>query len=597
MSILASDPMKRTAFLLLLLACGNSAIVLGQQPAAPSQRGRQGGTVQPGREGGVADQGRGGRGAQPQGRQGGPARDRVPETGTASITGRVVSADTGAPVRRAEVQASIGGAPGPRAVLTDENGRFELRNLPAGRWMLRVAKTGFVPQQFGQRNPFTASEQVVLADRQQFIADFALTRGAAIMGRVYDEFGDPIANARVAALRFVTSANARRLVSAATSGPTDDTGAFRVYGLTAGEYYLAASLNSTAAVSGSLVSADGPVTYAPTYHPGTADIATAQRLTVRAGEEQSGIGLIVAPVRAVRLSGVVIGSAGTPINARITLESPVVADGAAGANKSAATAADGTFTIRGVPPGSYVLTATGRSASPNSPADVASMTLTVGGEDVAGLTLNATRGATISGTIAADNGTRVEFSGVRVTAPSMRAGGQGNQPRAQVTAAGAFEMSGLVGVHSLRFEQLPAGWAIKSVTANGVDVADTPMEFRGSNDVSVRVVLTNRLTELAGTIRSGNPLPRGATVVVFPDDPSKWTAVSRYLKTARAGETGQFTVRALPPAPNYLAIAIEYLENGEHLEPEFLQRVKARATRISLVEGEKKTLDLDLVTR
>ena len=596
MSILASDPMKRTAFLLLLLACGNSAIVLGQQPAAPSQRGRQGGTVQPGREGGAADQGRGGRGAQPQGRQGGPARDRVPETGTASITGRVVSVDTGAPVRRAEVQASIGGGPRPRAVLTDENGRFELRNLPAGRWMLRAAKTGFIPQQFGQRNPFTASEQIVLADRQQFTADFALTRGAAIMGRVYDEFGDPIANARVAALRFVSSANARRLVPAATSGPTDDTGAFRVYGLTAGEYYLAASLNSTAAVNGSLVSADGPVTYAPTYYPGTADIAAAQRLTVRAGEEQSGIGMIVAPVRAVRLSGTVTGSAGTPINARITLESQGVAEGA-GTNKSAATAADGTFTIPGVPPGAYVLTATGRSASPTTSAEVASMTITVGGEDVAGLALTATRGATISGTVAADNGTRLEVAGVRITAPSMRVGGQGNQPRAQVTAAGAFEMSGLVGVHSLRFEQLPAGWAIKSVTANGVDVTDTPMEFRGGNDVSVRVVLTNRLTELAGTIRSGSPLPRGVTGVVFPDDPSKWSAVSRYVRIARAGETGQFTVRGLPPATNYLALALEYLENGEHLEPEFLQRVKARAAHISLSEGEKKTLDLDLVPR
>src|SRR5688500_15054211 len=375
MSILASDPMKRTAFLLLLLACGNSAIVLGQQPAAPSQRGRQGGAVHPGRDGGAADQGRGGRGAKPQGCQGGPARDRVPETGTASITGRVVTVGTGAPVRRAEVQASIGGGPRPRAVLTDENGRFELRNLPAGRWMLRAAKTGFVPQQFGQRNPFTASDQIVLADRQQFTADFALTRGAAIMGRVYDEFGDPIANARVAALRFVSSANARRLVPAATSGPTDDTGAFRVYGLTAGEYYLAATLNSTAAVNGSLVSADGPVTYAPTYYPGTADIAAAQRLTVRAGEEQSGIGMIVAPVRAVRLSGTVTGSAGTPINARITLESQGVAEGA-GTNKSAATAADGTFTIPGVPPGAYVLTATGRSASPTTSAEVASMTIT-----------------------------------------------------------------------------------------------------------------------------------------------------------------------------------------------------------------------------
>src|SRR5687768_1497637 len=64
MSILAPEPMKRTALLLLLIACGGGAVVLGQEPATPSQRGRQGGAVQPGRQG-AADQGRGGRGAQP----------------------------------------------------------------------------------------------------------------------------------------------------------------------------------------------------------------------------------------------------------------------------------------------------------------------------------------------------------------------------------------------------------------------------------------------------------------------------------------------------------------------------------------------------
>jgi hypothetical protein len=325
--------MGRFALVILLLA-GDRSVFAAQRQDAPAPQGRQGGAAQPaGRQGG-AEQGRGGRGD--GGGRGAPARDRAPETGTASITGRVVSADSGAPIRRAEVQAALAGGPRARGVLTDENGRFALQNLPAGRWTVRAAKTGFVAQQFGQRNPFTAAEQIVLADKQQFTADFSLTRGAAIAGRVYDEFGDPIANARVAALRLALSANGRQLVPAGTSAPTDDTGAFRVFGLTAGDYYLAASLSSAAAANGSLVTAEGPVTYAPSYYPGTPDISAAQRLTVRAGEEQSGVGITLAPVRAVSVSGIVIGSAGTPINARLTLTSAAFANGATGIDKTAA---------------------------------------------------------------------------------------------------------------------------------------------------------------------------------------------------------------------------------------------------------------------
>ena len=587
--------MKRTAFfLLLLVACADGATVMGQRQGAPPQPGRQSGASPPAGQGAApparpAPQGRGGG-------RGAPVRDRAPSTGTASISGRVVVAGTGAPIRRAEVQASAGGNQPFRGVLTDENGRFELRDLPIGRWTVRAAKTGFLPQQFGQRNPFTASDPVVLAERQQFTADFALTRGGAITGRVHDEFGDPIASARVSALRLTSTANGRRLVGAGSSSITDDTGSFRIYGLSAGEYYVAANLTTTTA-NGLLTTAAGPVTYAPSYYPGTADIAAAQRVTLRAAEEQSGVTIALSPVRAVRVAGMVLGAAGAPIAARITLEHAPFADGGGSGSRSAGSTADGTFSIANVAPGTYVLRVAGRVTASNRLPEVAAVPLTVTGEDVAGLIVTTTHGAAISGSISAENGARVETSGIRVTAPPMSGSSQGSVPRAQVNPAGTFELSGLNGVHALRFEQVPTGWAIKSVTANGVEVADSAMEFLGSNQVAVRVILTDRLTELTGTIRSGNPLARGATVVVFPDDPAKWSAVSRYVRTARAGDDGQFTVRGLPPSPQYLAIALEYLENGEQLEPDFLQRMQARASRLSLSEGEKKTIDLDLVLR
>ena len=73
----------------------------------------------------------------PQGRGGGwfgGARDaRERPAGTAVIRGRVLTADTGTPVRRAQVRAVSANNRDTRLVTTDELGTFEFRDLPGGR--------------------------------------------------------------------------------------------------------------------------------------------------------------------------------------------------------------------------------------------------------------------------------------------------------------------------------------------------------------------------------------------------------------------------------------------------------------------------------
>ena len=61
---------------------------------------------------------------------GGP---RQMKTGTGRILGRVLASDSGAPIRRAQVRLT---APeiGVKTALTDADGRFEFRELPAGRF-------------------------------------------------------------------------------------------------------------------------------------------------------------------------------------------------------------------------------------------------------------------------------------------------------------------------------------------------------------------------------------------------------------------------------------------------------------------------------
>ena len=67
-------------------------------------------------------------------------------------------------------------------------------------------------------------------------------------------------------------------------------------------------------------------------------------------------------------------------------------------------------------------------------------------------------------------------------------------------------------------------------------------------------------------------------MVVFADDASRWKWPSRYVRVARADADGRFEIRALPPDQRYLATAIDYLEDGEEQDAQFLERLRNRAT-------------------
>ena len=135
---------------------------------------------------------------------------------TSSIQGHVTTADTGAPIRGAEVRLSMDGRFS-RLVTTNGEGRFEMRNLPAGTYKLIVSKTGFITLEFGQRRPFESASTITLGEGQSATGNVALIRGGAIFGRVLDQFGDPSVGTRVQVLRLADGR--RRPASAPASAP------------------------------------------------------------------------------------------------------------------------------------------------------------------------------------------------------------------------------------------------------------------------------------------------------------------------------------------------------------------------------------------
>lgn len=536
----------------------------------------------------------------PAGGRGGMVRGTLEEpTGSGAIKGRIVAAGTGAPIRRAQVRAVAAEARGNRLVSTDADGRFELRDLPAGRWQLTASKAGFVTLRFGQNRPFEAGRPIELGPGEVMERlEMALPRASAIVGRVSDEFGDPVAGARVQVLRYQTVQGTRRMTPVGVVDQSDDTGAFRLFGLMPGEYYVSASLRA--------IPVDEPggegAGYAPTYYPGTNNLAEAQPITLAVGQEQTNLNFALLPVRTVRVSGVVIDSTGGPLtNGNVSL---TTADGNAFGAGRGNIRGNGAFSMADVAPGTYTLTVGGgRGRQGGAALEVAQMPLTVGNQDITTLFISTTRGASLSGTVAAAPGSAgtLPSGGVQITTQSAspEPGGFGFGVRPGRVEEGAFTVTGLIGQRFVRVNGLSSSWMVHSMTLDGMDVTDTPLTFRPNEEIrGLRVLLTDRVTDLSGKVSAPDgSLSRDFSVVIFPDDEMKWTPGSRYLRSGRPDQDGVFKLRALPPEPRYLAVAVSYLEEGEGTDPRFLAQIRDRALRFSLNDGETRVLDLKLIER
>jgi hypothetical protein len=572
-----------TAFLLFVAAFLSSSAVLGQRGGGGGLRPID---ILPDGAGGGRAQIFRGRGDMPN--------------GTAVIRG-IVTSDTGIPVRRAQVRGSASGMPGGRVALTGADGRFELRDLPAGRWMVSASKPGFVTQRLGQRRPNETVPELQLADGQKVDgANFSLLRGGVITGRVQDDFGDPVAHARVTVQRRQMFEGARRLVPVGVTDETDDTGAFRLYGLAPGDYYVSARgrqnpLEQPGDTSG----------FAPTYYPGTGNVGEAQHVTVGAGEEAS-IAFSLLSVRLVRVSGTVVSQSGEVGGGNVQL---ISADGGGEGPLTALAGGiqnDGSFVISNVPTGSYVLNARsgiggrGRGAAARAGAEVeiGSLPLVVGESDVTGVAVTLTRGASIAGTVVKEGTAPITLSNLRVMARPMRNTPGRNVAASGVSATGSFQLSTLSGTIALRVENLPSEWTLKSIVVGSADVTDGAFDLRGTEQITnARIVISDRVSELNGTVSLGNQEAKGSTVIVFADDAALWTFPTRYVRMVRSDAEGRFTLRGLPPGATYLAAAVDYLEEGEWQDPEFLERLREPASRVALREGETKTVALQLLAR
>jgi hypothetical protein len=530
-----------------------------------------------------------------------PRDPRQPaQTGTSVIKGRVLAGDTGRPLRRAAITAT---APelgtDNRTVSTGLDGRYEIKDLPAGRYTIRVQRSGYLPLQYGQRRPLEAGKPLQLGDKQAAEnIDFTLPRTGVISGRVTDELGDPIANVSVFAMRSMWFEGQRKLVPA--SGPrtvTDDDGEYRIRALNPATYFVMAVSNDTWTQAAG--DRQDVMSYAPTYHPGAASASEARAVAVGVGQRLIGIDIALVPGRAARLAGIARDSQGRPlqnVNVEQSFRGPTGASFSSVGNASVLP--DGTFIVRDVPPGEYALnaSATGSAESVRQP-------IVVTGEDVDGIILTATSGWRISGQVIAEDGTappipreRLRVTGRMISWPFGRGTPGARNPSDDLVAEDwTFRTTALFGAAQIRVAGLPEGWGVKGIYREGRDITDTIEDLASGEELAgVQIVLTDRLSTVSGQLadQKGAPLGDG-TVLVFADDPQRWTDGSRWVASARPDQSGRYQFRGLP-AGAYLAIALEYVEEGIWNDAVYLDSIRHRAERFVLGDAATQTLALKI---
>lgn len=516
----------------------------------------------------------------------------------ATISGNVIDAVTGKPLKKVWIVArKLQDRQAPYGAVTNAEGNFTIKDLDAGRYTLSATRTGYVSQQYGQRTggrggmPLNAESGGEFKDIK-----FKLQPGGVIYGRMVDEDGEPVSNVQMMLMRYAYVEGEKRL-SPAQGARTDDRGEYRIFGLPTGKYYLSASVRGM--FGGEAVTGTGPAEegYAPIFYPGVTDLAQAQAIEVKAGNEERA-DLTFTPTRTYRVRGRLMdGKTGEPAkNANLSLmrKGQFFGFGFMGGFTAQVSPTDGKFEIRGVPPGSYTLTAfqwLGDGEGTSARLDVE-----VGDTDVDNVSMTTQPGRTFSGTLRLEGTPPADFKLTSLNVwlqspqgPSMYMG----PSRGAVKEDGTFQVKNLVEEdYAVRVSGLGPDMYVKSSKVGGDDVRETGFNPAKAKGNSLDIVVSTNAAQLDGVVtQDGNPFG-GARVVLVPEHTGRGKP-----EPARAGisdQQGKFVLRGIRPG-KYRLYAFEDFEPGAQDDPEYMKRFRNEGESIEFSEGGRATRTLKAI--
>ncbi len=522
---------------------------------------------------------------------------------TATVSGRVISAATGDPLKKAYVtiaKSDMGRRAQPYTALTKDDGLFEIPDIPAGQYRMTVNRNGFVRYLYGARN---ARQQqggaLTLAAGQKLTGlTVKLTPGAVITGRIVDQDGEAMSNVMVSVLRYTYMDNERRLAPAETA-MTNDLGEFRIFGLQPRSYYLSAQVRNGGGPGGRagfmmmFDGEEGDQSFGSVYYPGVNDVANANSIELRAGEEFRA-DMTIMPVRTFRVSGRVIDVNGEPAKEGMAMlisrNNATFMPAGMGQIGGGPGVRDGRFEIRGVAPGSYTLTAFVRGeemASAQTEVDVTE-------SNVENVNVSLSSAREIPGVlrIEGDNG-KLKASDFSLFFMPSRGGMFGGFANAQVKEDGSFVAKNLMlddYIVSVNLANQDA--YLKSIRAGGEELLYTGLNVARARP-PIEIIISTRAGSAEGTVKdSDSKAAQGALVVLIPEKPVRTRQGA--ARTASTDQNGYYKFRGLRPG-KYQLYALEDADDDEYQDANFSKRHADQATTIEVKESTVSTAELKLV--
>jgi 5-hydroxyisourate hydrolase-like protein (transthyretin family) len=525
------------------------------------------------------------------------------------ISGHVFRSDTGAPLNKTSVTllgaqqtAGFGQVEKTESVRTVQDGSYSFTDIGPGNYTLHFEKTGYVGQFYGQTGPLPVGSSIKVSPMQNLDnLDVHLNPAGVISGTIYDEDNEPLEGIQVSAIQLRYSKGGHQQEAPVTGTRTDDLGDFRLSGLTPGEYYVkTGGLTASSVIS---VGARGGLNYGSRYYAGAPSIESAQRVQVTSGAEARGIQISLTPEKLYNIAGTILDaseSAGQR-HYSVVATRDVTTNTAVGLVMVGGTAVgpDNTFTISGIPPGDYVLTA--RAVDQNAPGvrgnppprvDVGYATARVADGD-AHVNVQIGRASEVLGRALLENPPGPQITSFRLSLQGRSIGGGRGGPGSQaLDANGAFDFNEVPpGLYTFSLTGGQSRAYMKRVICGGRDFTLVAFSLEINQALSdCSITIANDASTVSGQVMDGSKPASGLTVVLIPQN-RELRHVPRYTMTATSDFSGQYVIAGVIPGDYYIFAVLPNVEQS-YFSLDFPDRNQSSAELVSVKSSESKILNL-----
>lgn len=536
---------------------------------------------------------------------------------------------------------------------TDDQGKFQFKDVDEGPYRIVAARNGFARQEYGQRS-FNRPGTVMSIRAGQQVTDltFRLTPASTISGRVMDSLGEPVPGITVQALRSTYDATGKRTLQPAGSARTNDLGEYRIYWINPGRYYVSANParsafeTLTATASQAATQAQNPAQaqqaaqaaaifgtvgnpnevadpgFGQSYYPNSQEASRAVALDLQPGNEQRAIDFTLTRSLRVRLTGRVIDTTtGRPPQGAVVSVSPRDSSSSspldmfAGLDPSQGNRynpATGEFVVPNVASGSYWLQVmsqgqtapTAPDAQP-TPADAlailssmnsARIPVDVLGSDINDLTLNVGPGVAVPGRVrieGAANQNDLQRIGIQLQATSgagsLIAMLQGGTIKP--AADGTFSVPRITaGDYKLVVTGLGPTLYIKDARFGQTDALNA-LTISEPVTGSLEVVLRTNPGQITGNVVDATLKPiSGVQVVLVPENRSR----QDLYKNGVTDQEGHFTFRGITPG-DYRIFSWEDIEPFAYFDPAFVSQYEAAGKQVRIQESSAESAEVRLI--